>query len=217
MINSSFISFIKPVNSFFISKNRNLTQTFSWSSVYAVAATRKGDVIKDKAGIFVSNNLEKNLKDAYDGIEKIVEIATMLLDATPIVPGVYDIIVHPSVTGLIAHEAFGHGVEMDMFVKKRAKSRLYIEKPVASPLVNMHDGASAAISNASFFFDDDGTCRSENGSVSRCGPRLHGTQPFRCACTLFHQKHCDPYRFHRSRGRRRSSRRSEDHRGSGSD
>ena len=34
-------------------------------------------------------------------------------------PGEYEIITSPEVTGLIAHEAFGHGVEMDMFVKNR--------------------------------------------------------------------------------------------------
>ncbi len=35
-------------------------------------------------------------------------------------PGEYDCICAPDVTGMIVHEAFGHGVEMDMFVKKRA-------------------------------------------------------------------------------------------------
>ena len=32
---------------------------------------------------------------------------------------------------LIAHEAFGHGLEMDMFVKDRAKSVEYMNKEVA--------------------------------------------------------------------------------------
>ena len=72
-------------------------------------------------------------------------------------PGVYDIITNPSITGLIAHEAFGHSVEMDMFLKKRARARKYINKPVASSLVNMHDGAAATYSCASYFFDDEGT------------------------------------------------------------
>jgi len=71
-------------------------------------------------------------------------------------PGEYDIITNSSITGLIAHEAFGHGVEMDMFVKHRARARNYVGKPVASPLVEMHDGAAAADSVASYFFDDDG-------------------------------------------------------------
>ena len=42
------------------------------------------------------------------------------LHADSVVPGMYDVITAPEITGLIAHEAFGHGVEMDMFVKERA-------------------------------------------------------------------------------------------------
>ena len=58
---------------------------------------------------------------------------------------------------MIVHEAFGHGVEMDMFVKKRALAEKYIGEYVASPLVTMHDGAAAASETATFFFDDEGT------------------------------------------------------------
>ena len=57
---------------------------------------------------------------------------------------------------MIAHEAFGHGVEMDMFVKDRALAKDYVGKYVASPIVNMRDGAAATISAGSYFFDDEG-------------------------------------------------------------
>ncbi len=53
----------------------------------------------------------------------------------PVTPGMYDVITAPDVTGVIAHEAFGHGVEMDMFVKDRALAKEYIGKPVASQLL----------------------------------------------------------------------------------
>ena len=53
---------------------------------------------------------------------------------------------------MIVHEAFGHGVEMDMFVKNRALAKQYVGKQVASELVNMHDGAAAAKEVASYFF-----------------------------------------------------------------
>ena len=43
-----------------------------------------------------------------------------------------------------------------MFVKNRAKAKDFVNKQVASELVNMHDGASATLSSASYFFDDDG-------------------------------------------------------------
>lgn len=58
---------------------------------------------------------------------------------------------------MIAHEAFGHGVEMDMFYKDRALAVNYIGKQVASELVTMHDGAKSAIEVASYDFDDEGT------------------------------------------------------------
>jgi len=45
---------------------------------------------------------------------------------------------------------------MDMFVKKRAKALEYIEAPVASKIVNMHDGATSATQVSSYLFDDEG-------------------------------------------------------------
>ena len=144
------------VNSFFISKNRQLTQTFSWSMVFPMAVVREGDNIKYARRNYLGNNLEENLAKANKEGFGVIDDALALLKAGTIEAGEYDIITHPSITGLIAHEAFGHGVEMDMFVKNRAKSRLYINKPVASPLVNMHDGAAATYCCASYFFDDDG-------------------------------------------------------------
>ena len=144
------------VNSFFISRNRKLTQTFSWNMVFPICVMREGENIKYARRAYLGNNMEEALeKVQVDGLG-VVDDAAELLKAERIEPGEYEIITHPSITGLIAHEAFGHGVEMDMFVKNRAKSRLYINKPVASSLVSMHDGAAATYSCASYFFDDDG-------------------------------------------------------------
>lgn len=73
-----------------------------------------------------------------------------------IIPGEYDIITTPEVSGLIAHEAFGHGVEMDMFVKNRALAKEYIGKQIASEIVNMRDGAAGVSNVSSYYFDDEG-------------------------------------------------------------
>ena len=144
------------VNSFFISRNRRLTQNFSWSMVFPICVMREEDNIKYARRSYLGNNLEEALGKAQTEGLGVVDDAIELLKAERIEPGEYEIITHPSITGLIAHEAFGHGVEMDMFVKNRAKSRQYINKPVASPLVSMHDGAAAIYCCASYFFDDDG-------------------------------------------------------------
>lgn len=144
------------VSKIFLSPNKTLDQYYTWTNVYAIAVSRREQTIKmgrDICGQFDSKaafaDCKKKLKDSC-------QLAIDLLDATPIEPGVYDVITDPSITGLIAHEAFGHGVEMDMFVKNRAKGKDFIGEYVASPLVNMHDGACACDSVASYFFDDDG-------------------------------------------------------------
>lgn len=144
------------VSSLFISKNRELTQNYSWVNVMIGAVVREGQKVQMGHEGANYNSIEKSLNEAEAKIEKCVDLALELLNAESIVPGEYEIITEPSITGLIAHEAFGHGVEMDMFVKNRAKAKDYVGEYVASPLVDMHDGASSILSAASYFFDDDG-------------------------------------------------------------
>lgn len=144
-------------SSMFISKNRDLTQNFSWCLVIAAAVAKEGNVIQMGRETIANNDPRGAVDGIKDKLEAAVKLAEELLGSTMIEPGVYDIITNPSISGLIAHEAFGHGVEMDMFLKQRAKARKYINKPVASKLVNMHDGAGATYSVASYFFDDEGT------------------------------------------------------------
>ena len=144
------------VSSFFISKNRDLKQNFPWVMLIGVVVIRDGNNIKDARQVSVGTDLDQIFTNFEKKMDGTVKLANDLLGATMIEPGEYEIITNPSITGLIAHEAFGHGVEMDMFVKHRARARNYINKPVASSLVEMHDGAAAADSCASYFFDDDG-------------------------------------------------------------
>jgi TldD protein len=77
-------------------------------------------------------------------------------------PGEYEVIMMPDMAGTLAHEAFGHGVELDMFVKQRAKAAEYFGKKVASPIVTMYDGAlgsqdGGVDQTGTFLFDDEGT------------------------------------------------------------
>ena len=132
------------VSKLFISKNRELDQFYSWVNVMAVGVYRDG------------GKMVMAREGTYSNLDRLVEKCQKLANAKPVVPGVYDVITDPSISGLIAHEAFGHGVEMDQFVKDRALAKHYVGDYVASPICNMHDGAAATFSTASYFFDDDG-------------------------------------------------------------
>ena len=89
-------------------------------------------------------------------LHQLCASAIALLGAGKVAPGMYDVICAPDVSGVIAHEAFGHGVELDMFLKQRARSQQYLGKPIASPLVNILDDPSYPGGHGSYFFDDEG-------------------------------------------------------------
>jgi TldD protein len=89
-------------------------------------------------------------------LDRLKEDALHLLQAEPMPPGDYEVVTDNSTAGVIAHECFGHGVELDLFPKKRARSAQYIGKRVAAPGVNMFDDPGYAGAYGSYFFDDEG-------------------------------------------------------------
>ena len=146
----------QEIHKMFLSPNRDLTQSMLLMVASLTLSAVKGDEVQ------MSWRGYSNLGGAefLDGIEKdipeLAETAIQLLQAESIVPGTNDCICTPDVAGMIAHEAFGHGVEMDMFAKDRALAKDFIGTQVASDLVTMHDGC-AMNEVATYFFDDEGT------------------------------------------------------------
>ncbi|MBP5766836.1 MAG: TldD/PmbA family protein [Clostridia bacterium] len=151
------IGMVQPftVSKLFVTKNRELAQYYGWVNAFALVIYNDGKMVEARhieGAARISEAVEKTLAS----LDKVIDLARHLTKATPIKPGVYDVITDSSITGLIAHEAFGHGVEMDQFVKDRAMAKHCVGQYVASPITNMHDGAAATHSVASYFFDDDG-------------------------------------------------------------
>lgn len=91
-----------------------------------------------------------------DDLLRLRDSALRLLSAEHIEPGVYEVVTAPGVTGTIAHESFGHGVEVDMFLKGRALAPEYLGKTVAAPGVAIYDDPSIPGAYGSYFFDDEG-------------------------------------------------------------
>lgn len=144
------------LNKLFISENKDLEQSILWVNGMEMPMVSNGTDLKYTYQTFSAQAGAEILDSMKEATEKVAKIAVELLDSKSMIPGEYDVICDPDVTGLIAHEAFGHGVEMDMFVKKRALAENFIDDYVASTLVTMHDGANAATQVGSFYFDDEG-------------------------------------------------------------
>ena len=144
------------ISKLFLTKNRDLRQSYVYSEGGVMClGMREGRTEGSHAG--VSGRCGPELFDDMSAqLEEALRVTDELLGSDRIEPGEYDIITAPDVTGLIAHEAFGHGVEMDMFVKHRALGADYIGQRVGSDRVTMHEGALCAENVTSYAFDDEG-------------------------------------------------------------
>ena len=88
-------------------------------------------------------------------LHEFLKRALKVKAAGRIQPGKYTAILSPNVTGLLAHESFGHGMESDMIMKGRAKAEEFLNKKIASAKVNICDDASIS-GHGHYFFDDEG-------------------------------------------------------------
>jgi len=89
-------------------------------------------------------------------LNSVVEGAARMFSAERIEPAEYTVVTGPGVSGVLAHESFGHGVETDLFPKERARAFDYLGRKVGSALVDIVDDPSLDGGYASYFFDDEG-------------------------------------------------------------
>jgi TldD protein len=144
------------VSKLFVSGKRELEQSYIWAQGYLVPVVRREGILREMYGSYSGLKGLELIDEMEAGLPETMLISEQLLDAQRIEPGEYEVILSPNVAGLLAHESFGHGVETDMFVKGRARAVEYLGKPVASPMVSLHDGARAAEQTGSYWFDDEG-------------------------------------------------------------
>ncbi len=156
------------ISKLFLTGNRCLRQSYVYTegAIAAFAPSESGELKTAYKGVSGLGGPE--ILDGLCGVlDELPKLMTDLLGSEKIVPGEYEIITDPGITGLIAHEAFGHGVEMDMFVKERALGADYIGKRVGSDLVTMHEGARCAESVTAYAFDDEGTLAGDVIEIDR--------------------------------------------------
>lgn len=145
------------VNKMFLSSKKDLMQSYAIAEGMMAAIGSKNEKT-DMAYRAFSGLKGAEILDEMDCcVKSVIQSLEDRLNASPVIPGMYTVVVSPEVAGLIAHEAFGHGVEMDMFVKERALAKDYLGEQVASQITGMKDGARSAQEVSSYLFDDEGT------------------------------------------------------------
>jgi TldD protein len=86
-----------------------------------------------------------------------VERSIVLFDAVQAPAGEMPVVLGSGVTGVLLHEAIGHGMEADFNWKKQSTYSTMIGKKVAEPFVNIVDDATMPEHLGSINFDDEGT------------------------------------------------------------
>ncbi|MBR5049579.1 MAG: TldD/PmbA family protein [Erysipelotrichaceae bacterium] len=149
------------ISKMFLSSRRDLMQSYGFVTCSLVMLAAKDG----------QSEVSRVSDSGWKGTEIIDEVAARmdecyqdvmcLFGAENVKPGEYTVICPPESSGIIAHEAFGHGLEMDMFVKDRAVAKYHMQEKIASDVTDMYDGATNIRDTASFFFDDEGTLAGE--------------------------------------------------------
>jgi TldD protein len=140
----------------FVNRHKVLFQDLRRTQMVAMVVM-KGE--ERSVHLHTGQSLQGGYEQAFipeEKIDRLVGDCRKLLGAPRLQPGTYDCVFSPEFAGMFAHEAFGHGMETDMFLKKRARGEEYLDKPVASSLVDMFDSPALPGQAASFFFDHEG-------------------------------------------------------------
>ncbi len=92
-----------------------------------------------------------------DVAEKSVDSALILFEAVQPPAGEMPVVLGPGLTGVLLHEAIGHGMEADFNRKKTSTFSTMIGKKVAESFVTIVDDGTVPNLTGSIHFDDEGT------------------------------------------------------------
>lgn len=151
----------------FVGPARRLYQDLRRAEVVAVVVMEDGGRAADLHGGRGRQGGAEHLSLPEEDLARLVEDCGRMLGAGRVPGGTYRCVFDPDMAGIFAHEAFGHGTEADMFVKRRARGAEYLGRRVASDLVDMFDDPGMPGQAASYFFDHEGQLASSTQIIER--------------------------------------------------
>jgi len=167
----------------FVNRNKTLFQQLNtWTTVYYAVLHDEKKNMPVYSGDCKLGGFELAEPDP-DEFDRTLQDGLHLLKAGRIIPGTYDCIFSPEMSGIFAHEAFGHGTETDMFIKERAKGAHYMNKKVAADAVQMFDNPAFDKISGSYFFDHEGQL-AENTQIIKDGILVSGLTDLNSAMRL---------------------------------
>ncbi len=99
--------------------------------------------------------------------EEAARVALVNLDSRPAPAGILPVVLAPGDSGILLHEAVGHGLEADFNRKGTSNYTGRVGKKVASPLVTVVDDPAVPGSRGSINVDDEGTVPKAHRLITR--------------------------------------------------
>jgi TldD protein len=134
-------------------------RTVNRASVTGIVTAHKNGVrqraVKRKAIVGGAELLERLTPD--DFTVRLARKAIGFCGAKVAPAGTFPVIFHPSITGLLAHEAIGHNAEADHVWSGESILAGKLGQEIASPLVTIYDDPTTPGAYGSYEFDSEGT------------------------------------------------------------
>lgn len=150
------------ITNVFVDRTKNMSQTLPITLLYAMGISKTGQVGRSisggLSGLEIANFTDKDK-------EEVTLRTLQLANAKKLVPGRYKVITGPEVSGVIAHEAFGHTQEGDTWMKGRSIAKSLFEQKIKvgnkyASIMNHPNLFSMENltygSNGSYYFDHEG-------------------------------------------------------------
>lgn len=122
-----------------------------------VAIASDGQNRQSGNAVFASTkdfNVALNLENE---VKKACKLAVDLLSAPKVKSGEYIVIADPELTGVFAHEAFGHLSEADdLYGNENLKKVMSLGKELGRPILNIYDSGVVEGKRGSLVYDDEG-------------------------------------------------------------
>ncbi len=157
---NSFVNIAHAKNevNFMNTEGSVLRQVLPYFRFSILAVAREGKRVEEDYFVLLKQGGYElfNSLDLDNKIKKLVNDSKDMLKARILKGGVYDIIVDPEISGVLAHESFGHGCEADQVMRGRSYLTELKGKKIVSELVSMHDNSALKGERGYFIFDDEG-------------------------------------------------------------
>lgn len=131
--------------------------------VYVNATARDGSNVQNGFESTGGKTGFQNIEGFHKNAESAAKRAVELLSAPPVKGGKYTIVTDPKLTGVFAHEAFGHLSESDfVYEDDHMKELMVLGKRFGSDILNIIDDGSYQGGQGTHRYDDEGVKTKEN-------------------------------------------------------